>query len=138
MYKYCLACLFPLQTPFDNFSLWRDTEKIISQCKWEIGQLTNVLNYLFDPNKTIYITESLITVLYLPTLDDGYTSVFVPTLDDGYTSVFIPTLDDNQFKYLVTIHIPASVYNNINQKNALIAVVEKIKLSGIKYQIISI
>ena len=47
-YKYLLACLYPLQISFDNFFVWRKKEFIISNCHWENGNLTNVLNLLFD------------------------------------------------------------------------------------------
>ena len=61
LYLFLLACLYPLQPAFDDYDTFRIKKQIIANCKWQIGQLTNVLNYFFDPvSKRITITQSVL------------------------------------------------------------------------------
>lgn len=65
-YKYCAACLVLFQQPFLDFDTFRNKEWLIANCKWQIGQLTNVLNYLYDPTlNRINITQSVATPEFL-------------------------------------------------------------------------
>ena len=64
LYKFVFSCLYPLQSVFDNYDTFRIKKQIIASCKWQIGQLTNVLNYFFDPTlKRIHINQSEVTII---------------------------------------------------------------------------
>jgi hypothetical protein len=134
-YRYLLCCLYVLQHPWDAFNLWREREKIIAGCKYEIGQLTNVLNYFFDSTlNRIYITQ------------EGYLNVFVPTFTHAYTpppadesDVFVLTFGTPIMNNEVLIHVPAPYYTPLTSEyTALVGVIEQIKITGLNYQIVSI
>lgn len=131
MYKYLLAILQVLQAPFDGYEIYRTKEAIIANCKWQIGQLTNVLNYLYDPTLSrIFITQSVILPVADPTfayLPDNFDTVFAEDPE-----IFERTFTDKAASTLVTINVPIGV--NISD---LTATVEQIKLTGIPYQIVT-
>ena len=55
------------QPEWDSFEVWRANNKIIANCKWQIGQLTNVLNYYFDSTYSrIYITQKALLNIFSP------------------------------------------------------------------------
>lgn len=59
LYKILLCYLQVLQPYFDTYDTFRRKEYLIAQCKWQIGQLTNVLNMIYDSALLrIYITQS--------------------------------------------------------------------------------
>jgi hypothetical protein len=131
LYKYCAAILSPLQPAFDNYNAFRIREAIIANCKWQIGQLTNVLNYLFDNELSrIFITQSELTIVSLDTF--AY-----PPVHTAGTFAMTPTLQTRVFgdkteETLVAINIPSSI--SLSQVKA---VVEQIRMQGIPYQIIT-
>jgi hypothetical protein len=49
LYKICLCVIYPFQGAFDGYDLFRRNMLLIANCKWQIGQVENLLNYLFDP-----------------------------------------------------------------------------------------
>jgi hypothetical protein len=67
LYKFCSSFTVVLQslwgtmtdTILTTFSGWRNNKLIIANCKWQIGQLTNVLNSLFTSNILLDNTEML-------------------------------------------------------------------------------
>jgi len=84
LYKYCLCLLWPYQMLFNSFDTWRRKMFLIASCNWQIGQLINLLNYLYDPTqKRIFITQAKISYLYLPDIDDGSITSFTyfPDID---------------------------------------------------------
>ena len=118
LYKFLFSCLYPLQPAFNNYDTFRIKKKIIAGCKWQIGQLTNVLNYFFDPDLSrIYITQSTITTLSAPVFEET-------------TAVFAPVFSGLSARSNVTFWVPSSV--NMSE---LISVIEQIKINGIPYQI---
>jgi hypothetical protein len=133
LYKFIYACLKPLQPWFDDFSTWRDTEKIIANCKWEIGQLTNVLNYLFDTTqKRIYISQRQYALVFAPTIN--YESEdFIPSLN--YESTFyVPNINDiYTVNSQVVINLPSELYEDALKQSLIISVIEQIKIDGIYY-----
>lgn len=137
-YRYTLACIYPLQDTFNNFDTWRQAKKIIAQCKWTIGQLTNVLNYFFDNvQNRIYISQQRISNVFVPII--AYESdVFVPEISSEST-VFAPNINDaGTVLAQVTFHVPSDVYNDSLVMNQLIIVIEQIKISGFSYAIVEI
>lgn len=130
LYKYLIAILQVMQAPFDEYDKYRTKEAIIAGCKWQIGQLTNVLNYLYDTTlNRIYITQSDIANIADPTFD--YPPIhFDGTFDDAPPAIFERTFTDRVATTLVTINVPVGV--NLSD---LTATVEQIKLKGIPYKI---
>jgi hypothetical protein len=134
LYKFLLCCLMPLQTAWDDFELYRQKIWLISICKWQLGQLTNVLNYLYDPiDNSIYLTQSTVVNVYVPVFAET-TAVF-PTVFAETTDVFCPTISDVPMIHPMTINIPASLAADAVKYADLIATVEKIKITGLKYEI---
>jgi hypothetical protein len=130
LYKFCLACIYPLQTRFDAFVISRDRSKIIAQCKWTIGQLTNTLNYLFDPtSKRITITQSVISIFSAPDLNQTATK-FVPDFGLAAT-VFAPDWHAPLQRTDLIISIPTAIYTT-----EIDSVIEQIRLAGTTYSIV--
>ena len=129
MYKFLLCCLYPLQPAFNNYDIFRIKKKIIAGCKWQIGQLTNVLNYFFDPAyKRIYISQSAVTNVDDPVFEEtpvNFDLVFEETI-----TIFEPVFSGLSARSNVTFMVPGSV--NMNE---LISVIEQIKINGIPYKI---
>jgi hypothetical protein len=120
-----------MQAPFDGYETYRTKEAIIANCKWQIGQLTNVLNFLYDSSLSrIFITQSAIADI------DDPTFAYAPyNFDDVFSEAplkFERTFNDRVATTLVTINVPVGV--NISD---LTATLEQIKLTGIPYQIVT-
>jgi len=140
MYKFALCCLYPLQQPFDNFDAWRKRILLIANCKWQIGQLTNVLNMLYDPIlERISISQAETVGIFVPNIDEDESSYFAPNIDEGESEIMVPNIDDAVISSnTVTFHVPALIYTNTALLSQLIADIEMIKLKGILYTIVSI
>lgn len=128
-YKLCVACLAVLQAPLTDFYAFRNKEYLIANCKWQVGQLTNVLNFLYDPiQNRINIQQSIATPQFLsqfayPPLQ--YLSDFdTPPLE------FWRTFNDQSATSIVTINVPAGI--NLSDLTATVA---QIAISGVPYQI---
>jgi hypothetical protein len=127
LYKFLAAIVQPLQPPFDALVAYRTKEALIANCKWQIGQLTNVLNYLYDTTlKRIFITQSVLTVIADPMFE--YAPVNFDVEFGETTSVFEREFGDRVAASLVTINIPSSV-----NESDLVATVEQIRMQGIPY-----
>lgn len=129
LFKYLLAVVQVMQIPFDAYEAYRTKEAIIANCKWQIGQLTNVLNFLYDPALSrIFITQSAIADI------DDPTFAYAPYNFDGLFAEaplkFERTFNDRVATTLVTINVPTGL--NISD---ITATIEQIKLTGIPYQI---
>jgi hypothetical protein len=134
LYKFLICILWPLKLAWDNFETYRQKIYLISICGWKLGQLTNVLNYLYDSsNNSIYITQSVIEMVFDPTFT-GTTINFDPTFA-GITTVFEATFSDSASIIPVIIHIPSSLFNDAGKKSDLVATIEKIRILGLKYEI---
>jgi hypothetical protein len=130
LYQY-LACLIqPLIAPWDNYENNRLLNGLIADTKWQIGQLTIVLNYLFDPNlKRIYITQASYT-----NVDDPEFAYPPVNFDDVFADtplIFEREFDDALGFVMLTFHIPSTV-----NEAAVTAVIEQIRLQGIQYRIV--
>lgn len=130
LYEYLAAIIQPLQAPFNAYMTFRITQALIANCMWQIGQLTNVLNYLFDSVlNRIFITQSTATLLSDPTFP--YPAVNFDSDFGTAPAQFESTFDDITNLDTVTINVPEG--SNIA---AITAVVEQIRVSGIPYQIV--
>jgi hypothetical protein len=129
LYKYLAAFVAPFQAPFDAYSVYRKKEALIASCKWQIGQLTNVLNFLYDSvYKRIFITQAELQIIADPMFE--YPSIHSDGTFEMLPVVSEPTFDGNVSATHVTINIPSTV----NQSD-LIATVEQIRMQGIPYEI---
>lgn len=129
LYKILLCFLQVLQAPFDAYDTFRIKEVLIAQCKWQIGQLTNVLNYLYDTAlNRIFITQNSITLIADPTFD--YPAIHFDSDFNAAPKIFERTFNDRVSQTIVTINVPAGT-----DIADLTATVEQIRLKGIPYQI---
>lgn len=138
LYRYTLAIVYPLQVPFDSFNAWRADKKIIAQCKWTIGQVSNVLNYFFDTDlKRIYITQARVDNLFAPVIAYESTT-YAPTIAEESTA-YAPCIQDvSTVLAIVAIHVPSTIYTDAIILAQLVSVVEQIKITGFTYQIVEI
>jgi len=138
LYRYTLALVYPLQVPFNDFHTWREAKKIIAQCKWTIGQVTNVLNYFFDASLArIYITQTRIDNLFAPVIAYESTT-YAPTIAEESTA-YAPCIQDvSTVLAIVAIHVPSDIYTDAIILAQLVSVVEQIKITGFTYQIVEI
>lgn len=160
LYRYCASLIYPIQKEFDSFETWRTKQKIIAMCKWQKGQLTNVLNYLYpstvspyipfsDPVSGIYVTEVSTTYDYFSIAEAGKITESPAPDYTGYasmakygTSAYSPASDytsfvtkvDNQFIYIgyVTFHVPSDV-----DQDELKETIDQINI-GVNYNIVTI
>lgn len=130
LFKYCSALLFPLQGPFDAYDLVRRAYEIVANCKFQIGQLTNVLNYFYDPLlKRIFIAQATIVVLSAPEFE--YTTDVQCMEFEEPATAQAREFGDKTAGQLVSINIPIGI-----DLAAITATIEQIKVDGIDYQII--
>ena len=130
LYQYCYALLQPLQLPFNNYAAFRQLQDLIANCKWQVGQLTNVLNMIYDPTlKRIYITQSVAISEYV------WQFPYPPSMFLGQfgaaPSQFLQQFNEKQRTTIVTINVPASI-----NLSSITAVIAQISITGIPYQII--
>lgn len=131
LFKYCACFLQVLQAPFIAYDAQRAINALVAQCAWQIGQLTNVLNFLYDNALSrIFLTQSVTKNLSAPKFP--YTTTVqvrgfgVPA--QAQARGFLDSISTS----LVTINVPVSV-----PLPPLIATVEQIRLQGIHYEIVT-
>ena len=130
LYKYCAALIFPLQAGFTAYDIARKINEVIANCKWVIGQLTNTLNYLFDPIlNRIFIDQATIQGLVAPEFNYP-TTAQMQEFDEN--PVQCREFTDRAGGNLVQIHVPVAT-----DMNALVATIEQIRIIGIDYEIIT-
>lgn len=130
LYIYLSCIIQPMQLPFNAYQTFRTLEALIAQCKWQIGQLTNVLNMIFDASlKRIFITQNTLLIIADPTF---------PYPPDHQDSDFgtAPKIQERGFfdrsaETIVTINVPIGI-----DQSAITAVVEQIRMQGIPYSIV--
>lgn len=130
-YKFCAACLTVFQGPFASFDAFRQKEYLVANCKWQIGQLTNMLNKLYDSTlNRIYITQSIANPEFF------WQFAYPPSMflsDFGTAPMQFLEQFGNVATTIVTIHVPNTV-----PLSDLTAVVAQISITGIPYQIVFI
>lgn len=131
LYKYLACFLEPLIGPFDEYVLFRTRQALIAQCKWQIGQLTNLLNYLYDSTlNRIFITQSQILALSAPKF--AYTTLVQLQGFGVAAQGQVRKFGDQSAISDVVIHVPVSV-----NLSSITAVIEQIRVQGIPYQIVT-
>lgn len=129
LYLFVGACLQVLVAPFEVYDEYRKREALIASCKFVVGQLTNLLNYLFDSElNRISITQSVVTSISDPTR--YYSAIHYDGTFSASPVIYEQTFSDQVSTTVVTINIPSDV-----SESEVIATVEQIKIKGIPYQI---
>lgn len=132
LYKYMAAFVNPLQQKFDDFNAFRTKQYLIANCKCQIGQLTNVLNILYDSTqKRIFISQSVVAAISDPMFQ--YPAIHSDSDFASAPEIQERGFNDRSSETLVTINIPSAIYNTIIVD--LTATVNQIMLLGIPYNI---
>jgi len=131
-YKFCAACLAVLIQPFKDFDAYRQKMWLIANCKWQIGQLTYVLNRLYDPAlNRITIAQAVTTPQFLNAFPyDG--TMWAGSFDDA-PIVFLQTFGSQAAKTVVTFVVPAEL-----DLDDLTATVALVAMDGIPYKIVTV
>jgi hypothetical protein len=129
LYQVCAAIVQPLQGAFDAYHTFRQNASVIASCPWQIGQLTNVLNYLYDNvENRIFITQSVTS----PVSATGFAyNAIINAEGFGGTAINMRGFYDTGDTTVVAINIPSSV-----NLAAITATIEQINLRGIPYQVV--
>lgn len=129
LYKILLCYLMPLQAPFADYDVFRRKMALIAQCKFQIGQLTNVLNMLYDATlKRIFITQSQTSNLQAQGF--AYPAIVQARGFAEPAQVQARGFFDSSSKSVVTINVPVAA-----DVVDLTATVELIRMKGIPYKI---
>lgn len=127
-YTYLACIIQPLIAPFNTYAAQRITDGLIANCYWQIGQLTNVLNYLYDNvNNSIFITQSFPNPVSATTFG---TPAIINAGTFGNDPVWLREFNDIGDSSPVIFNVPN--YVNLSQITATIAL---IALQGIYYEI---
>ena len=124
LFTYLTAFVQLFEPAFANFVTFRNKEQLIAQCKWQVGQLANVLNILYDSTLLrIYCTQATYNILTAP--EFAYTSTTYCS-DFGSTPlIFASEFGDKVNTTAFIINVPTSVYNS-----DLLATVNQIAFTG--------
>lgn len=131
LYKYCACLLQPLVAPLADYESKRRVDGLIANSKFQIGQLVNVLNFLYDPiQNRIFITQGF----YNQTVDRNFNEtpiLFARNFNEDAIS-FSRNFDDPISFTLAVIHVPSDA--DLSQ---IIATVAQMAIEGIQYTIIT-
>lgn len=129
LYKYLACFVQPLIIPYQTYDQERKINWLVAQCKWQVGQLTNVLNYIYDPMmKRIYITQATIQNVYATKFP--YPAILQGRKFGETTPAQVRKFFDALSTTAVIINIPSSV-----DLSAITATIELVRLQGIQYTI---
>jgi len=131
LYKYCACILQPLVAPLEQYEIQRVYDGLIAGSKFQIGQLTNVLNYLYDNVlNRIFITQGYFDQTVARTFIDA------PILFErefGEAPIAFAREFGDPIKFVgAIIHVPHTA--NVS---ALTATVAQMALEGLQYTIIT-
>lgn len=130
LYKLCAALIQPLVAPFATYEAQRITNGLIANSKFQIGQLTNVLNYLYDNvENRIYITQGFFNQ---PVSTNFNQKPLLFSRNFGQTPGFFARNFDDPISFTgAVIHVPYSA-----NLSALTATVAQMALLGRSYLIV--
>ncbi len=128
LYQYCACLIQPLIVPWESFETARRLNGLIANTKWQMGQLTNVLNYLFDNQaNSIYISQVSIDIVSVT----GFQYAAIQQVGAfGGKAVQVRGFNDRASQTPVIINIPD--YVNLA---AITAIINQVLISGIVYEI---
>jgi hypothetical protein len=130
LYKYCACLLQPLIGPLQQYETERVINGLIANSKFQIGQLTNVLNYLYDNIfNRIFITQAFIDQTVARNFSEAPISF---ARNFGETPIIFARNFGEQGKFInAIIHVPVS--SNVSQLTATVA---QMALQGLSYTIV--
>lgn len=129
LFRYMAAIVAPLISPWNAYDVQRRQSWLIAQCKWEVGQLTNVLNYIYDTTlQRIYITQSTVHNVGAPKFP--YPTTLQARKFGEDTPAQGRKFHDSLSTRTVVFNIPSTV-----SVAAISATIEQIRLQGIGYTI---
>lgn len=130
LYKYCACLLQPIIAPLEAYEAERIINGLIANSKFQIGQLTNVLNYLYDNTlNRIYITQGF----YMQTVARNFNEppiAFARNFGEA-PIIFARNFGEKPKLINAVIHVPFSA--NLSQLTATVA---QMALEGLAYQIV--
>ena len=131
LFKYMACFIQPLIAPFDTYDIFRQTAWLVAQCAWQVGQLTNVLNYLYDPTlKRIYINQATNDSVFATCF--GQTALInVPEFGQT-TPVGLEVFGAPPLISAATFNVPTALSSILSQITATIA---QVAPAGISYTI---
>jgi hypothetical protein len=87
----------------------------------------------------IVVAQSNPIYRFSPNIDEGESPDFDPNIDEGESTIFEPNIDDGVINSsVVTIFVPNSIFINTALMSQLVSDIEKIRLKGVQYQIVSL
>jgi hypothetical protein len=131
LYKYCACLLQPLVGPLQQYEAERVINGLIANSKFQVGQLTNVLNYLYD---------NVLNRIFITQAGNGQTVarnfneqpiLFARNFGE-LPIAFARNFNEPQFFVNAVIHVPYSA--NLSQLTATVA---QMALEGLSYTIIT-
>ena len=129
LFTFLTAFVQLFEVPFANFVTFRNKEQLIAQCKWQVGQLANVLNILYDSTlKRIYCTQSTYNILAAP--EFAYTSTTYCSDFGSAPLIFAGEFNDKVNTTAFIINVPTDVYNG-----DLVATINQIAFTGSNFTI---
>jgi hypothetical protein len=130
LYKYCACLLQPLIGPLQQYETERVINGLIANSKFQVGQLTNVLNYLYDNVlNRIFITQGFIDQTVARNFSEAPIAF---ARNFGETPIIFARNFGEQGKFInAIIHIPVS--SNVSQLTATVA---QMALQGLSYTIV--
>lgn len=136
LYRWFYAIIFPLQSSFDNYDTFRKKYWHIGGCKPTCGQLANLLNYYFDPtDKRIEIQQATYNFTFVPTIDDGESTVMAYNIDETNTDVQIANIDDQRItKNIAEIKVPTALLTDELKKVVNLILIEGLNVENIHYK----
>ena len=134
-FKFLLCCTYPFQSRMADYYLWLVKQYKIAICDWTFGNVTNLLNMLFDSvDKRIYLNQVRLANTFDVTFSypaTSYDNTFADTIE-----IIEPTFSTlANVNAIVTVWLPSVLFNDGFAKQEIINTVEQIKLYGIDYQI---
>jgi hypothetical protein len=125
LYKYIACIIQPLDAPFAIYELERINNGLIADSKFQIGQTTNILNYLYDPIKnSIYITQS--------TISGTFAQEFINTpIAFAQEFINIPILFAREFTDSTILTNPVINYPNTANLAGIMATVNQMAITPI-------
>ena len=130
LYKLCAANIQPMQSPWNTYESLRATNGLIAGGKFQIGDLTNILNYLYDNTlNRIFITQGF----YEQTVVREFGSAIAFGRKFGETPIIFAREFGDPVKFVgAVIHVPAA--SNVSQITATVA---QMAIQGLVYSIIT-
>lgn len=134
LYKFCVCCIYDLQYIFNRYDAYRKKYYMIASCYPIVGQIENVLNYLYDPEQKRIIIDNT---------SSSYMSYFYPTNVLGRRYLY--PKDSNKPLYLnhkrqrennPIVVIPKDISQNAGLYSELIATLNALIMYGVEYKIL--